>query len=541
MDSITAPLRSHDPVMRREAVKRILEAQDRSALPALVSLIGSEADVKVKAALAYALGVLGDGAHVAVLAPLTHKQEAEVRYRAAEGLARIRHPSGFPTLVRSLAADADDRVRRVALQALLKLGTENLTTLLRMMIGSMRDWQRQAAIIVCSLFNSPAVVPLLVEAHDKGNEEDSRLALQGLERLGGLGNELAAKALEKIRSRDRQMEALRAGLDEQMKRMQEAQADRFDFDKTFTGDLKRVEIGASPFGSDGVPEVSPPLPGARPPIAEPYSPTPANFFTDPVEASDFHVDQDVVAQGRAIAEQARKSRGTVPLGAAIGESATEKSGANQRVSLGKAVQSDPEPSGEAPISPPTGRGPPVARASRLSALPGPGRADPARTAPGGPPAAAGKTRPCPVCGEEIAVAAKKCRFCNEIFDREGVRALRNAPSAPTEARPTKLTIATALATLQFVFFLFSGFMALASGSETGLGMAIGIWLVGGLFYAPAYYASRGSRVGIISWRAMAWFGVALSAYKDGPAAAALGVLFTVLLLHGEDVDRYCSQ
>jgi predicted RNA-binding Zn-ribbon protein involved in translation (DUF1610 family) len=43
----------------------------------------------------------------------------------------------------------------------------------------------------------------------------------------------------------------------------------------------------------------------------------------------------------------------------------------------------------------------------------------------------GERRPCPMCGEEIAAAARKCRFCGEVFD-PGLR--RTASGGPRMAR-----------------------------------------------------------------------------------------------------------
>ncbi len=40
-----------------------------------------------------------------------------------------------------------------------------------------------------------------------------------------------------------------------------------------------------------------------------------------------------------------------------------------------------------------------------------------------------QTKPCPYCGEQIAVAAKKCRFCGELLDAKE-RAAREQASRP---------------------------------------------------------------------------------------------------------------
>lgn len=46
-----------------------------------------------------------------------------------------------------------------------------------------------------------------------------------------------------------------------------------------------------------------------------------------------------------------------------------------------------------------------------------------------------QTKPCPYCGEQIAVAAKKCRFCGELLDEEE-RAAREQASRPQPVNQT---------------------------------------------------------------------------------------------------------
>lgn len=282
-----------DPKQRLEGLKRILQARDRAALEGVVERLGHEKDPKVRAAMVYTLGVLGDRAHIPMLAYLTQARDVELRLRSVQALAKIRHPAGFPSLIRCLAGDPDERVRRVAFQAVIRVGSDNLLTLLQRMIASRKDWQRESAIQVCSQFNSPLVVPLLVEAHQAGTEEEAALALRGLEHLGRLGNSLAIEALGRIKSRDREMEALRFALEAQMKKLWEMDRESFDFEKSHTGGLQRVEMEVSPIS--GEVEASRAAPAPPPPPDRPAVALPADqsFFSTPVEEADFDVSRTV--------------------------------------------------------------------------------------------------------------------------------------------------------------------------------------------------------------------------------------------------------
>ena len=74
-----------------------------------------------------------------------------------------------------------------------------------------------------------------------------------------------------------------------------------------------------------------------------------------------------------------------------------------------------------------------------------------------------QTKPCPYCGEQIAVAAKKCRFCGELLDEEE-RAAREQASRPQPVNQTvkvesgcakalEILLAIILV-LGFLFFVF---------------------------------------------------------------------------------------
>lgn len=53
------------------------------------------------------------------------------------------------------------------------------------------------------------------------------------------------------------------------------------------------------------------------------------------------------------------------------------------------------------------------------------------------------TRPCPFCGEEIKVAAVKCRYCNEFLHEQEEEVLAVAPVAPARKRRPRTLWATA--------------------------------------------------------------------------------------------------
>jgi hypothetical protein len=77
-----------------------------------------------------------------------------------------------------------------------------------------------------------------------------------------------------------------------------------------------------------------------------------------------------------------------------------------------------------------------------------------------PPALSSATRPCPFCGEEIKVEARKCRFCGEILDPV-LRTAQEAAWQPPPRRPRVLAnlglLAVILLTMSVVArYTFSG-------------------------------------------------------------------------------------
>jgi len=102
-----------------------------------------------------------------------------------------------------------------------------------------------------------------------------------------------------------------------------------------------------------------------------------------------------------------------------------------------------------------------------------------------------KTMPCPVCGEEIATAAKKCRFCNEVFDRVGLKEIRQSSAPSTGEIPTALSVITFLSTLG------SALIALASLGLciTGEGFMVGIGSFMLVLASLQFYAAVKTRNG----------------------------------------------
>jgi hypothetical protein len=164
-----------------------------------------------------------------------------------------------------------------------------------------------------------------------------------------------------------------------------------------------------------------------------------------------------------------------------------------------------------------------------------GMAQSPRTA-GAEPSGGTRTKPCPVCGEEIAVGAKKCRFCNEVFDVEGLKRVQDAA-----AEPDHMDIPSSLNAITWLNYIFSGAMFVVGIAQLGSNppSAIANLLVHGLILLMVYKVRNRSYVAWCIMTGVMVLNIALSA-ANAPGGIAIGALWLRAML-AEDSRRYCSQ
>ncbi|MBI4862435.1 MAG: protein kinase, partial [Candidatus Riflebacteria bacterium] len=129
-DRFAEALADPDPGIRRAAVEAALASRSRSAADALADAIAGESDPQLRSELIFALGKLGNGSHVGLLARLTGHREMETRCRAVQALACIDDPESHCVLVRCLGADPARAVRDLSARYLFRLGREAFLQLL---------------------------------------------------------------------------------------------------------------------------------------------------------------------------------------------------------------------------------------------------------------------------------------------------------------------------------------------------------------------------------------------------------------------------
>ncbi len=103
-------------------ISALAEIQDARAVPALSELLERQ-DPRIRAAAAYALGMIGDKAAADPLLAALADTDDRVRTEAAAALGRIGDPRAVPALVAALA-DAERRVHGQVVWALGELGAE---------------------------------------------------------------------------------------------------------------------------------------------------------------------------------------------------------------------------------------------------------------------------------------------------------------------------------------------------------------------------------------------------------------------------------
>lgn len=150
---------------RFEPVQLVARLQERRDIPTLVRLL-ERGDPSMRHLAAEALGQLGDpGAIDPLLAALEGPEEEGIRWRAAEGLARMGEPA-VPGLAR-LAGHADPDIRWKAIVALGDIGEPTAIPVLRDRLGDPDRFVRGRAVSALTRIGSPCIGSMLDALADR--------------------------------------------------------------------------------------------------------------------------------------------------------------------------------------------------------------------------------------------------------------------------------------------------------------------------------------------------------------------------------------
>lgn len=176
-------------IARFEPVQLVARLRDRRDMAALVRLL-ERGDPSMRHLAAAALGDLGDPAALdALLAALAGPDEEGVRWRAAEGLAKL-GPAAVDGLA-SLAASPDPDVRWKAIVALGDIGDPRAGPCLRGRLVDPDRFVRGRAVSALARLGAPCL-PLMLEALA---DPDPRVRQGGAEVLGQVGDPASVEAL----------------------------------------------------------------------------------------------------------------------------------------------------------------------------------------------------------------------------------------------------------------------------------------------------------------------------------------------------------
>lgn len=552
MSDLASSLSLEDPVTRLRAIKDALNSGDKQAADTLVEGLERESNPRVRRAMILAIGQLGGKAYAKTLATMTKDPDPGVRLQAADSLVRL-GDAAYPPLVRLLGGDPEQKIRDFAAHHLIKLGQDSLFSLFRRMLESERSWQREAVVLACKRFNTPLMVPFLKAAVLKETDSIRDEAYSGLQKLAEHGHRTAREAIEEIQGQSPSKPSPLPSIE--VPRMPEE--DRLHFDDTYIGGpVVRVPMDEDPFsrvdsGRFAVctPDLAPlpsrvapqkatiPLDMAMPEETSPQGLDPLDSPSEPLVtprgpgSSEGYVHVEIGGGSRSGRGGSSPSRAKSSLG-----------GVRQRGA--PPSFEPPDADGDSPVDGPM-------ETSRIPGIPGAkGKPQDLEDGTGIPLVSAAKmsTRPCPVCGEEIAVLAKKCRFCNEVFDREGLRSIRQY--APVTEIPTGLNVMSiiflVLSSLGFFGYVFRAtrFFLYGQGTDIMNGFFCLFWvlLIGAQMWIVTAVRKRSSYA-LKIWTDLSYISIVLQLiHLDIIGMIGLGLTCILLwVLRTDATIRYCSE
>ena len=204
---------------RVEALKKLGDLKDKSAIPAVLEYLGKEGEWQPDAA--FALGQLGDPAVVPQLvakidfgagggADKTTRIKNRVNQNVVRALAMLKAPEGVDPMVKLINA-ADDRTREAAMMALGDMGDKRATEpLVQVATTDRAPFMRRVAITslgaLADAKAAPALIKMLfVEIPGASFYNEARFALIQI------GQPAVPKLLETLRRENKEIEEIRMG------------------------------------------------------------------------------------------------------------------------------------------------------------------------------------------------------------------------------------------------------------------------------------------------------------------------------------------
>lgn len=202
-DALAAALADGPADLRFQAARSLVEIDPERATGPLVAAAGSESDPAVLGEIGLALGEIGDGAVVDVLAGRLDELEGEPRFDVAYGLARL----GDRRAAAALASVIGDREHSWdAIEGLEMIGgieaAEALAaaTVSRKLAPELKLRAAAAVLAVGKPADQPGAREALVEGLSAWRHHLRALAISELGRVGG---DWAIESLERLRDRRR--------------------------------------------------------------------------------------------------------------------------------------------------------------------------------------------------------------------------------------------------------------------------------------------------------------------------------------------------
>jgi HEAT repeat protein len=166
-------LRSPDPEVRAQTVKKLRVTQDPHAVPVLLLYLG-DPDQRVGLYMAQTLGSLAEEDALAALRLALWDSDPNIRWRAAMALGEQRDAAAVPRLER-LLQDPEKLVQNVAANALAQIGTPEAADALAAGLGSAQPSTVNNTMNGLQRLGS-AAVPVLTSILKSGNPQARRNA-----------------------------------------------------------------------------------------------------------------------------------------------------------------------------------------------------------------------------------------------------------------------------------------------------------------------------------------------------------------------------